>query len=112
MNDPLKEAQEVLDDLENDLAKMKSIWLPNGCDDSSTDPKSKLAWLKQYYRCYLHGASSSAAFFKVNIFLSSCLIMLNRLASLMLILLFSKVALLFCVQGDILTLPLQLLEIL
>lgn len=57
MNAPLKEAQEILNDLENDLAKTRALWKQIEIDNPGFDPVSDEHWKIRCARSWLHGAT-------------------------------------------------------
>ena len=57
MNDSLNEAQEILNDLENDLAKTRTLWKQIEMDNPGFDPVSEEHWKIRCARSWLHGAT-------------------------------------------------------
>lgn len=57
MNDPLQTAQDVLTDLENDLAKIRALWKQIEIDNPGFDPVSEEHWKIRHARSWLHGAT-------------------------------------------------------
>jgi len=57
MNDPLREIQEILDDLDNNLAEMKASWKQIEIDNPGFDQVSEENWNIRFSRSWLHGAT-------------------------------------------------------
>jgi len=57
VNDPLKEAQEILNDLEKDLTKIRALWKQFDIDNPGFDPISEEHLKTKCARSWLHGAT-------------------------------------------------------